>query len=1591
MKQVISIILCIAFFLGNLTGIYAQEDEKNYDGRYMHISFDDVYACLYDITQNNYESVFDNSFFADLKTYHDIYGAVFTLNCFNTETSHPDYDISNLTNKYALELAENSEWLKFSFHAENDQSNYGDGSSGTNTSGTIIGDAPDTIKESYDKFTESILTATGTEKSIDTVVRLGYFAGTETNVKALMECKYGITGLLGADDTRVSYYLNLSENNKLLSKGRFIDINHNIPIIQTQKRLEKVKDTSGTLQGFKTSSQNIIEIFTHEQNYNETVKSKLIEYLEWAKENNIGFAYAKDVLKYETSNPAPSPEIGTKNMLYPNNLTVNNSDAGDLVNTDTTLDPAYRGASNSSAKKPVVALNTYSQTKGSIVIEFNLTMNIADYVFWIQPQKDVGPSYGFQAATDVSAITMPESFTDTNCLLTKIPFAEFGSEENKHHIKIEIGLDAEGMVNADTTKTTINVDGVSSGALPSYGDFVLGNFTYYARRYDNPKGSAVKSEYDKNSGIYHFDVSDFSIIYIPEGDIPSEPIETEGPLVTPNPDASEYTADFENGTTPFKLININNTDYEYIEKDSSDTNSNTSKYVYGIGHNTGSAVGSYWTFQQPLSGSVCVESDFRIDAGSKYATHAIALLGSHNNTDNITSEDKILQISGITGNGNGYFDSITVNEENITNTAKINSPSEAAGVPTWLRRDSTGWLKMNAVLDFEKHMIDITITRLSTGMLVFSGEVPFLNKNVNQFSEVFLTAGKGYDGIFVDNISTYISDAEKNVIDTSSINTGGNVSKFMVYVIKDSKLLRKYETTAADEVTVNINQGEKAEIVPIYEYTQESYARQLVNVKDGFQLPDEFEAGARYNLTFKKADYSTSDMYVNGAMVANNVDQWGSGRTRTEGSEFTANDIKATDEGKFTIQAMDTSDAPLSWVKVCKSPSVTRKTKIYVIGDSLVCNYYGSGNTYLGSVQTGLGQQLENFISDDYEVINLGNSGYYAKNMYDTSFAGVMAHSQAGDMLLFEAGYNDCNYSTEAEMTEYAGKIMDEAKAAGMNIIALNPNATPEQMKTQVQWGQIMIDTAMEKSVPSIDLSTMSYNYITRLYRSDKDKLKSSLALATTKDDCHSSFVGAMKYASIIAHELYNMGYEDAVNTEYTYVKTDHEGNEIVCNALIGAPQTAGDNAATFVFGKYAESDGFVITNDQYEKINGYGFEDVSSMTVNENSVTSLSDYTFKMKADNGNYTVKMNTSAEQVTGEILDVPSKTGRTKNSAEFDVAVIDGILDITIPAGETLSEITMKRHDEKLSRVKPELYTIGDSTSNISQDSQRSEAGCMSWGNTIEKEFVALPSNIGAYHNYGYAGADSVRFYNYGQLEAILLDICPGDYVTINMGINSKEQYESSSYDKMIKYYIDSIRERGGIPVILTHTPEQPSKGTTYDDSTGIFSCSMNTKMRCPKLLSIAEAENIDVIDIGTYTDKYFNEITEEQAKTAGFDTAFDMTSSWYYDELHYKQPLGEVIAKYILKEISAKIGGTEPEQNSIISFDGSQVKVSVQDIGAVLYTASYERDGQLKQIELHTFERAGEYSLTLQNQADKAMLWDSGMRPYDSKEVIREAE
>ncbi len=236
----------------------------------IHISFDDVWRCLHDISVHPYRTPFENAFLSDLRTLHERYSACFTLYCFNRFTGEPAYDIASLPARYAADLSACGDWLRFGFHGQDDRSNYGSGLNGTSTGGVPTGDCPEAITASYRRFAQAVARA---GCAIDPVVRLGFFGGTAENIRALRRC--GVTGLLAADDTRVSYHLTDGQNAILLRDGRITV--EGLPILRSHTRLERVADAhafAASLDG-----PNAV-LFTHEQHYDDIVRSRLVVCLE---------------------------------------------------------------------------------------------------------------------------------------------------------------------------------------------------------------------------------------------------------------------------------------------------------------------------------------------------------------------------------------------------------------------------------------------------------------------------------------------------------------------------------------------------------------------------------------------------------------------------------------------------------------------------------------------------------------------------------------------------------------------------------------------------------------------------------------------------------------------------------------------------------------------------------------------------------------------------------------------------------------------------------------------------------------------------------------------------------------------------------------------------------------------------------------------------------------------------------------------------------------------------------------------------------------------------------------------------------------
>lgn len=429
------------------------------------------------------------------------------------------------------------------------------------------------------------------------------------------------------------------------------------------------------------------------------------------------------------------------------------------------------------------------------------------------------------------------------------------------------------------------------------------------------------------------------------------------------------------------------------------------------------------------------------------------------------------------------------------------------------------------------------------------------------------------------------ADGDLTVVDTSKMVYGGHISSFLVTTAKDGLLVKQYTTDAADSVSVNTQNADSLEISPIYTYT--SMNDEAFNTADGITLSDmsvlnRIEDG-RYDISIQKADEKLTDIYINGGMVANNVEQTGKGRGRSKGALYTAKDIKI-EGGSVRINTQRDEwngttypTAPISDITIKKSPSiVNRKTKITILGDSLVAEYYGGRReSDLGSNQTGWGQQLANFIdTDKYEIVNLANSGHYAKILYETAMGGAIANSMEGDIIICQCGYNDRVRSDEVEMTEYMEKMMADANAAGIKMIFVSPPATcddetkytasanyknpidttaADYVNTSysypVRYGQTVKETAERLGTGFIDLSKLSYDYMTMLYGADINRATDLYVKNFgVSDKTHLSYAGAMKWASFIAQNLYDNNFIKSINTEFSYSQTDTLGNNIVCS-----------------------------------------------------------------------------------------------------------------------------------------------------------------------------------------------------------------------------------------------------------------------------------------------------------------------------------------------------------------------------------------------------------------------------------------------------------
>jgi len=170
------------------------------------LSSDDNIIFLSDINdhKDEYTSIFDNPYLSVYKKAHDLYGAKVHLNIFyafddksrsNFSSEREYFDLSMMTDKFKEEFRANSDWLKFSFHAQSEFPNmpykYADG---------------ETVRRDAEKVLREIVRFAGPE-ILSGVTTVHWGEANEDGVRALRQMGYkAMAGYFIPGSAPVAYY-----------------------------------------------------------------------------------------------------------------------------------------------------------------------------------------------------------------------------------------------------------------------------------------------------------------------------------------------------------------------------------------------------------------------------------------------------------------------------------------------------------------------------------------------------------------------------------------------------------------------------------------------------------------------------------------------------------------------------------------------------------------------------------------------------------------------------------------------------------------------------------------------------------------------------------------------------------------------------------------------------------------------------------------------------------------------------------------------------------------------------------------------------------------------------------------------------------------------------------------------------------------------------------------------------------------------------------------------------------------------------------------------------------------------------------------
>ncbi|WP_431242018.1 rhamnogalacturonan acetylesterase [Flavobacterium sp. P21] len=312
--------------------------------------------------------------------------------------------------------------------------------------------------------------------------------------------------------------------------------------------------------------------------------------------------------------------------------------------------------------------------------------------------------------------------------------------------------------------------------------------------------------------------------------------------------------------------------------------------------------------------------------------------------------------------------------------------------------------------------------------------------------------------------------------------------------------------------------------------------------------------------------------------------------------------------------------------------------------------------------------------------------------------------------------------------------------------------------------------------------------------------------------------------------------------------------NNSVCSSSENKNKDAVKNESQlFVFGTAIKDKKNALINNAliYSEAKGYGFDfnSASNVKINSNSFSVSKPAYFSVAVPEGNYQVEVTMGSAEKDSKVtikaesrrlmlnqfaMEKGQKTTQTFNvnvrstkiddqtnislkDREKEILNWDNKLTLEFLGEVSIQSIKITKKDDLTV-----VYLAGDSTV-TDQDVEP----WASWGQFITNYF---DSNI-VVANYAYSGSSLSSFKGANRLKKILSEIKKGDYLFVEFGHNDEKiKGEGNgawgSYSTLLTEFVNSAKEKGAIPVLVTPTQRRFfNENGTLKETHGDFPAAM----------------------------------------------------------------------------------------------------------------------------------------------------------------------